>query len=97
MYLGNEESEFELELTWLKDHPEPYDLGEEEFHLAFQTDDFESAHAPVSYTHLDVYKRQRLAAPFSTTSQISVGGLLSSVNFRMIFVVMEKGILANTL
>ncbi|HHW93460.1 MAG TPA: lactoylglutathione lyase [Clostridiaceae bacterium] len=45
VYLGNEESEFELELTWLKDHPEPYDLGEEEFHLAFQTDDFEAAHA----------------------------------------------------
>ena len=45
VYIGNEESEFELELTWLKDHPEPYDLGEEEFHLAFQTDDFESAHA----------------------------------------------------
>ena len=44
MYIGNEESEFELELTWLKDHPQPYDIGEEEFHLAFKTDDFEAAH-----------------------------------------------------
>lgn len=44
VYLGNEESGFELELTWLKDHPEPYDLGEMEFHLAFQTDDFHSSH-----------------------------------------------------
>lgn len=44
VYLGNEESEFELELTWLRDHPEPYDIGEEEFHLAFRTDDFEAAH-----------------------------------------------------
>ena len=44
MYMGNEECTFELELTWLQDHPEPYDLGECEFHLAFQTDDYEAAH-----------------------------------------------------
>ena len=44
VYIWNEESEFELELTWLKDHPQPYDIGEEEFHLAFKTDDFEAAH-----------------------------------------------------
>lgn len=44
VYIGNDESEFELELTWLRDHPEPYDIGEEEFHLAFRTDDFEAAH-----------------------------------------------------
>ena len=44
-YMGNEESDFELELTWLRDHPGPYDLGETEFHLAFRTDDFEGAHA----------------------------------------------------
>ena len=34
----------ELELTWLRDHPQPYDIGEEEFHLAFRVDDFEAAH-----------------------------------------------------
>ncbi len=45
VYLGNAESDFELELTWLRDHPQPYDLGEVEFHLAFRTDDFEAAHA----------------------------------------------------
>lgn len=45
VYIGNETSEFELELTWLEDHPQPYDIGEEEFHLAFQTDDFEAAHS----------------------------------------------------
>lgn len=43
-YLGNDESDFELELTWLQDHPQPYDLGECEFHLAFRTDDYEAAH-----------------------------------------------------
>ncbi len=44
VYVGNVESGFELELTWLKDHPQAYDLGECEFHLAFQTDDYEAAH-----------------------------------------------------
>lgn len=45
VYIGNEETDFELELTWLKDHPQAYDLGEVEFHLAFRADDYEAAHA----------------------------------------------------
>lgn len=45
VFVGNENSEFELELTWLRDHPQKYDIGEEEFHLAFRVDDFEAAHA----------------------------------------------------
>ena len=44
VYMGNDESDFELELTWLKDHPQKYDIGEEEFHLAFRTDNYEAAH-----------------------------------------------------
>lgn len=44
VYAGNDTSEFELELTWLRDREEAYNLGDEEFHLAFETDDFEAAH-----------------------------------------------------
>jgi len=44
VYVANEEADFQLELTWLKDHPQKYDLGECEFHLAFRTDDYEAAH-----------------------------------------------------
>ena len=44
VFIKNDESEFELELTWLAEHPQKYDLGEEEFHLAFQVDDFDAAH-----------------------------------------------------
>ena len=44
VYLGNDQSDFELELTWLAEHPQKYNLGECEFHLAFRTDDFEAAH-----------------------------------------------------
>ncbi len=45
VYIANEQSDFELELTWLRDRTEPYNLGECEFHLAFRTDDFEAAHS----------------------------------------------------
>lgn len=34
----------ELELTWLHDRKEPYNLGDNEFHLAVKTDDFAKAH-----------------------------------------------------
>ncbi len=44
LFLGDGASDFELELTYLKDHPQKYDLGECEFHLAFRADDFEAAH-----------------------------------------------------
>ncbi len=44
VYMGNDTTDFLLELTWLRDRTEPYNLGDEEFHLAFETDDFESAH-----------------------------------------------------
>ena len=35
-------SPFRLELTWLRDHTKPYDLGECEFHLAFVTDAYQA-------------------------------------------------------
>ena len=44
-YIGNETTDFTLELTWLRDRTEPYNLGECEFHLAFETDDYEAAYA----------------------------------------------------
>lgn len=44
VYMGNDESEFELELTWMRDMNRPYNLGDCEFHLAFRVDDYEAAH-----------------------------------------------------
>lgn len=35
---------FQLELTWLRDRKEPYNLGECEFHLAFTADDFQATY-----------------------------------------------------
>ena len=45
VFLGDGKTDFRLELTWLRDHPQPYDLGECEFHLALQAEDYEAAHA----------------------------------------------------
>jgi lactoylglutathione lyase len=45
VYVGNDSSDFLLELTWLKDRDKPYELGDNEFHLAFRTDDFDAAYA----------------------------------------------------
>ena len=41
VFLGDGQSDFRLELTWLKDRTQPYDLGEQEFHLALLTDRFD--------------------------------------------------------
>ncbi|MFR6041098.1 MAG: VOC family protein [Dysosmobacter welbionis] len=42
---GGWKTDFRLELTWLRDHPQKYDLGECEFHLALRAEDYEAAHA----------------------------------------------------
>ena len=44
VFMKNENSSFYLELTWLADHPEPYNLGENEMHLAVHTDNYDEAH-----------------------------------------------------
>ena len=45
VYLGDGQSPFRLELTWLRDwEKDHYDLGDNEIHLAFAVDDMEAAH-----------------------------------------------------
>ncbi|WP_333652790.1 VOC family protein [Lacrimispora sp.] len=44
VYLGDGITEFTLELTYLTDRKEPYNLGECEFHLAFRTDEYDAWH-----------------------------------------------------
>lgn len=43
VYLGDSETGFTLELTWLKDRTEPYNLGDQEFHLAMSVDNIDEA------------------------------------------------------
>ena len=46
VFLGDGASDFSLELTWLRDRTEPYDLGDEEYHLAFTAEDMDAARMP---------------------------------------------------
>lgn len=43
-YLETGYGTHQLELTWMRDRVDPYNLGDNEFHLAFETDDFEGAY-----------------------------------------------------
>ncbi len=45
VYLGDGVTRHKLELTWLRDwEKDSYDLGDDEFHLALETDNMEQAH-----------------------------------------------------
>ena len=44
VFLGDGESTHKLELTWLRDWDRPYNLGDNEFHLAFIVEDFDGAY-----------------------------------------------------
>jgi lactoylglutathione lyase len=45
VFLSDGKTPHWLELTWLADRKEPYNLGDNEIHLAFKVDDFSAAHA----------------------------------------------------
>ena len=44
VYLTDGVTGFNLELTWLRDWDRPYNLGDNEVHLAFGVEDFDAAH-----------------------------------------------------
>ena len=44
VYLGDGVNNHTLELTWLRDWDRPYNLGDNEFHLALRVDDFYGAY-----------------------------------------------------
>ena len=50
VYMGEEKTGFLLELTWMRDRKEPYDLGEGEFHLCMRV--------PGDYDEVRAYHKQ---------------------------------------
>lgn len=44
VFLSDNVTSYRLELTWLRDHKGPYELGENETHICFRVDDYEAAH-----------------------------------------------------
>ena len=45
VFLSDGDSPHLLELTWLRDWDRPYNLGDNELHLAFRVDDYDAAYA----------------------------------------------------
>ena len=64
VYLGDGQSNFALELTWLRDWEAPYNLGDNEFHLALKVDDFEKAHALHTANNCICYENKAMGIYF---------------------------------
>lgn len=45
VFLGDGVTTHQLELTWLRNRTDPYNLGDNEIHLAFEAQDFDAAYA----------------------------------------------------
>ena len=63
-YLADGETSHSLELTWLRDRTDPYNLGDNEIHLAFETDDFEAAHQKHKAMNCICYENTKMGVYF---------------------------------
>jgi lactoylglutathione lyase len=63
-FLGDGESKHQIELTWLKDRKEPYNLGDNEIHLAFSADDYDAALKKHKEMDVVCYENQKMGIYF---------------------------------
>lgn len=66
VYLGDGVTGHKLELTWLKDWEKPYDLGDNEFHLALVVDDFDAAYEHHKNMGCICYENKKMGIYFIT-------------------------------
>lgn len=66
VYLGDGVTDFTLELTWMKDRIEAYDLGESEYHLAMVVDDYEEAYKKHKEMDCIVFENKTMGIYFIT-------------------------------
>ena len=66
VFLGDGKTDFRLELTALRDHPQKYNLGECEFHLALRADDYDAAHARHEKMGCICYENPKMGIYFIT-------------------------------
>ena len=64
VYLGDGKSDFSLELTWLRDRKEKYDLGDEEFHLALTAEDFNEAYEKHKAMNVIIFENPKMGIYF---------------------------------
>jgi len=66
VYLGDGQTAHRLELTWMREMERPYDLGDNEIHLAFTTGDFAAAHARHQQMNCICCENERMGIYFIT-------------------------------
>lgn len=64
VYLGDGSNPHRLELTWLRDWDRPYNLGDNEFHVAFYVDDYVGALAKHKAMNCVVYENEAMGIYF---------------------------------
>ena len=64
IYLGDGEGHFSLELTWLRDREEKYDLGDEEFHLSLTNKNYEEAYKKHKEMGVIIYENPAMGIYF---------------------------------
>lgn len=64
VFLSDEVSPHIVELTWNRDRDKPYDLGENEIHLAFKVDDFDGAYEMHKEMGLVEYENKQMGVYF---------------------------------
>ena len=55
VYMGDDETTHQLELSWIKGQKEAYNLGDNTFHIAFEVDDYEKAHERYENKEMGIY------------------------------------------
>ena len=63
-FLGDSSTSHLLELTWLRDMDRPYNLGDNEFHLAFIVDDFDGAYEKHKEMGVICYENKKMGIYF---------------------------------
>ncbi|MDR0347404.1 MAG: VOC family protein [Coriobacteriales bacterium] len=66
VYLANDTTDFELELTWNRGRTEPYNNGSDDTHLAFAVPDIDEAHALHESMGCIVYENPDMGIYFIT-------------------------------
>lgn len=64
VFLSDGVTSHNLELTWLRDWEAPYNLGDNEFHLAFHVDDFDKAYELHKKNNCICYENEKMGIYF---------------------------------
>ncbi len=64
VYLGTDECSNILELTWLRDRTAPYNLGDNEIHIALTTKDYDAVHKKHKEMGLTLWENESMGIYF---------------------------------